>query len=292
MRQLLIISLIVIVFGVNDASALQAASIGDNIVGTYETFARIMADNPSRSSVPGWGGLNNPPATFPLEVKRNGGMQNRYLTKSELAFIKALNPVYWNRLLINHTGWCNFNPDNWATKAPYTPRCLSLGFEWNVIKLDMDNIVNGWAAVECIRNPETRMSYAETPWLVHQFTVITKSGGQIYPAGGKKYYVPLLCTQTLYVPLNRVEIFPELPRPASVTVGQGLNYRDSIAGVKIGSLLYAESITLNEYLPRADRVWARITRNDGTQGFIAILWRELTPVYYTNWKMTTTVPLP
>ena len=283
-------------FSIVSAASAQSA-YGDGNVGTYETFARIRADDPSRSSLLSWRGLPNPPATFPLQFKKNGGMENRFLTSGQLAYFKKLNPVYWGGILFHKTGWCNYNDPEWDTKSPYLPKCLSLGFEWNVIKVDMDNIVNGWVAVECMTSSSPNLvstNYSLTPWLVHQFTVITPGGNQIYPAGGKRFFVPLLCTKTLFVPLDKIELFPATPVQAAVTVGRGLNIRQCVQDQKIGALMYGTKITILEYFPRADRIWAKVVTDQNVTGCVAILWRDGfgKPVYYTSWFMAAPPPLP
>lgn len=296
MRRILLCICLAMFLATSNAKA-QTAARGDGKIGTYETFARIMADNPPRSSVEGWHGLPNPPATFPLQVKRNGGMENRILTEGQLAFVKALNPTNWENLLVPHFGWCNFGVDNWQEVPPYSQKCLSLGFEWNVIKIDMDNIVNGWVAVQCINSsqPNTRtFNYDVSPSLIHRFTVIKITGEQIYPAGGKIIYVPLLCSRTLFAPLNKIELFPSTPMLITVTVEQGLNLRTCVRGAKLGAIPFGEVITLVSYYPRADRVWGKVITKDNVTGCVAVLWRDssMQPVYYTSWRMATVPPLP
>lgn len=279
-------------FGIKPVMAVDIPQFG--------TFARIKADNPPRSSLPGWKGLKNPPATMPIhQNKLGGGMENLSMTSGQFALFKALNPVYYRALAHPPTGYCNFNDPEWETKVPHRPKCLSMGFEWNVVRVNLSDIQRGGVRVECISNPnpDLTLTYKNTPWLIHQFTVITQKGNQIYPAGGKKFYTMMYCSGKfpMYIDAKMLEIFPTLPRDVVVTSPTGLNLRScpDTTCPKITSIGYGKTLNGTSYLPQGDKVWM-LVQYEQYGGWIAVQWVDNygKPVYYTSWKMQTPPPLP
>lgn len=292
----------VLAFGLTVPARGKELQVAENQAVSQFTYARIKPDNPSRSSLPGWQGLQNPPATFPLSVKPVGGKDQFFLSSEWVSYVKRLNSAKaWKFLSVPAAGWFISSPVDWE-KAGLLPRADTLAFEWNIIAVDLSAPWHGWVQVQCLdflQVPNAaQMNYQKTPWLVNKFTVITPRAEQMRPAGGKAVFVPLVCKRKMYVELKTIEIFPSLPLEVTITSANGLNLLKCPNSTckKIGKVLPKGLVVkLIGYKPRGHQIWGRLVTADGRNGYCLLSrWNSTNTAYTytTSWSMATGAPLP
>jgi len=176
------------------------------------------------------------------------------------------------------------------------PQLESLTMGGNVIALV--EIQNGWGRVRTLDyiNPGTlkEMNYLTRPDLIHKFVVVgwsreNKSTYWVNPPPGDIYW-PLVSSRTVWMPLEVLEPFPQLPM--TVTAKTTLDIRtkparsSSLNGRKVPE---GETTRVVEYYLSASDVWGRLA--DG--GWISLLiYEKGAPQYPTSWEMETRPPPP
>jgi len=170
------------------------------------------------------------------------------------------------------------------------PRLESLTMGGNVITLA--EIQGDMGRVNTInyRNPGTLkdVNYVTRPDLVHKFVVVAwnKKNKTTYwvntPQGA--IYWPFVSSADLWIPLDRIEPFPTLPRVVTANTTQVIRKTPSKDGDETGLELVAGEFTrIVDYYPSGPDVWGRT----GSGGWIALL---LNRAYLTDWKMETVPP--
>ena len=162
-------------------------------------------------------------------------------------------------------------------------------FGGNVIHID--SISNGYGRLRAFAHtdfPLVEYSYNDYPEYIHKVTCIRRITNRLYkPGAGLDVYFPLIKKTEHWIKLDKVELFPELPLPVTVTTYGGLIVRPTAArdGYVAGNKAYLSGtvVTIYEYKPRGENVWGRTD-----DGWIALLWHGN---YYTTWRMETQPPL-
>lgn len=250
----------------------------DNQLAIYDYRSRTAADN--------WSGINLfTPEVVPLFVGPNTsyGTNRTIVDGNWEIYIDALNNNDKKKLrylkldnsgLFNSTGF---------------PKLESLTMGGNVITLA--EIQGSMGRVNTIdyQNPGVLkdVDYVTRPDLVHKFVVVgyKKSTNTTYwlntPQG--PIYWPLVSSSAVWIPLDRIEPFPSLPRVVTANTTQEIRKDPSKDGAKTGKeLAEGEFIRIVDYYPSGPNVWARVNG-----GWIALL---LNREYLTDWRMDTVPP--
>src|SRR3972149_635138 len=165
-------------------------------------------------------GLNSTPATIPVNGLKSASKDlDIPLNEFWFTFVKDLNPPESKRFITTpHTGWVN---DEWVEGQEY-PGVESVVMSGNVllIKEKSDNFGLIDAFDFLVDPPDPReVNYFSQPARVHKFTVITNRNYIRNPGAGLDAYFPLLRRgESLWISLDRVEFFPELPMSVKVEV--------------------------------------------------------------------------
>lgn len=254
-------------------------------------YARLLHDfqwmkYPSRTRTPGWVGLRSTPETVPLWVSpgKNSTKDDIPLSKPWKDYLRSLNDDRGYKFI-------TWPPAGWFNKNQHPD---TLGFGGNVV--EVLDIEGSSARVKTFDPAEDApdasiWNYEQHPELVHKFTVITYSGAVINPAEGIDSYIFLLGRKPMYIPLNRLELFPQLPRTVKVNALTlpWLLVKDAPGGKKIDKVLPLESVTVHEYAVRGSLVWGRTDK-----GWIALCWYPTVNNcrYFTSWRMKTIPAIP
>ncbi len=247
----------------------------------------------SRTADPNWAGVGfQTPEVVPLFVqpKQSSGTHRTKVAgewetlidnlnegdEAKLRYLKADNTA-----LFNTTGF---------------PQMESLTMGGNVVTLD--EIQGAWGKVHTLdysQPPEAgAVNYATRPDLVHKFVVVgwkrtTKETYWVNPPKGDLYW-PFVSSRTVWIQLERLETFPDLPRVVTantaVDIRRTPEINDNLTGIR---LLPGQSVKVIEYHPAASSVWGRIENF----GWIILLWYpsyNSTPQYPTTWNMATLPP--
>jgi hypothetical protein len=170
------------------------------------------------------------------------------------------------------------------------PKLESLTMGGNVITLA--ELQGSWGRVNTInyQSPGALkdVNYMTRPDLIHKFVVVAwnKKNKTTYwvntPQGA--IYWPLVSSSDVWIPLDRIEPFPSLPRVVTANTAQELRRTPSKDGTKTGTeLANGEFVRIVEYYPSGPDVWARVSGG----GWIALL---LERKFLTDWHMDTVPP--
>lgn len=258
------------------------------------TYARFLHDFQwmsfkSRTVTPGWPGLPSTPETVPLYVTPNKSDKDDVpLNEKWLEYLEGINSSRGFKFIISPpAGW--FNRNKLAD---------SLGFGGNVVEIR--ELTNQAGRVKSFHYSDTPPSpndynFRTHPELIQKFTVITEDGGVTNPAEGIDVYTFLISRKPIYVPLARIEFFPNLP--VEVTINRsllwGLDIREQPTQFNkvVGKVGGGKTVSVFAYSPSATSVWGRID-----EGWIPLCWYPNTgykgPKYYTSWSMKTIPPVP
>jgi len=177
------------------------------------------------------------------------------------------------------------------------PQLESLTMGGNVITLD--EISGKWGKVytlEIIEPPDIeKINYITRPDLIHKFVVVgwREKTGETYwtnPPKGDMYW-PLVSSQPVWIQLERLEEFPELP--VKITANSTLDVQ-TIPGIEnntaLSKLSAGQTATVVEYYPSGSHVWGRLKSG----GWITLLWYPaMNELHYpTSWTMETLPPPP
>jgi hypothetical protein len=251
----------------------------DNQLAIYDFQSRTAAKN--------WSGINLlTPEVVPLFVGPNNtyGTNRTIVDGSWEIYIDALNNNDKKKLrylkldnsgLFNSTGF---------------PKLESLTMGGNVITLS--ELQGDWGRVTTInyQNPGTLkdVNYVSRPDLVHKFVVVgyrkdTKTTYWLNTPQGPIYW-PLVSSSDVWIPLERIEPFPSLPRIVTAITTQEIRKTPSADGAGTGTeFAEGEFIRIVDYYPSGPHVWGRVSSG----GWIALL---LNREFLTDWRMDTVPP--
>lgn len=253
-------------------------------------YARLLHDYQwmsykSRTVTPGWAGLPTTPETVPFFRAPKGGKDDVPLDDKWRKYLKNLNSDRAYKFIISPpAGWLNRNQNADA-----------LGFGGNVVEVEA--IASGAARIKRFHYkdqppPADSWNYEQHPELIHKFTAITQTGQVVNPANDIDVYTFVIGRGDLYVPLVRIELFPDLPKEVTINLSKlfGLNVREApdIASKVVMKYPASKKIMILEYAPRASSVWGRTS-----DGWISLCWypSNSKPNYFTTWKMNTLPPV-
>jgi hypothetical protein len=140
-----------------------------------------------------------------------------------------------------------------------------------------------------------RFNYAEAPQYVQKFTCIAAGNKLLNPAKGVDCYYPLIAAGDLWVPLRRIEWFPDIPGKIQVLGSSFLRSSPKKSYFNVtGGLFGTQLVTLRGYAVRSSHVWGYVTTDRGRSGFLALLWYPNAAAlhYLTSWRMETVPPPP
>jgi hypothetical protein len=191
------------------------------------------------------------------------------------------------------TGWVN---EGWGDHE--TPLVQSLSMAGNVVIVREISDEYGRLLSSRGENPPpdpARFNFFEAPQYVHKFSCIGDNDKIRNPRNGVDSYYPLLGAGDLWVPMRKVELFPEVPCKIQTEASAFLRSspKKAYANV-IGGLFRGQLLTLQGYAARGTHVWGFVTTEKGKSGFVALLWYPTAASlhYLTSWRMETVPTLP
>jgi hypothetical protein len=256
------------------------------------TYARCKSDldtkwwdHESRTAGDNWNDLPTAPATVSLSVTPAGHAKDHFEPPAEwLDYIAALNggkdSKAYKGLLRKGGSWNNIG------KLSH-PRLESIAF-WGAV-LQIEEVVGRYARVKTMNargtppNPNA-VNYQNRPELVHQFTAIDQRGRMRLMSDGVRAYSVMVSTGDLYVPLDRVEFFPKLPREVYVKTDLNTYATPPANGshnMNAARLVSGQTVRIVRYAVRGPEVWARTL-----QGWIALCIGSPSR-FLTSWEMKT-----
>lgn len=229
------------------------------------------------------GTWRTPPATVSLSRHAAGHAKDAFrIPKNWLEFVMAINGGKKSRsykaLMRRAGGWNNMG-------SLSNPKIESLAW-WGSV-LELTGVSGRYARVKTFDfksdppNPAA-YNYESHPELIHQFTAISNKGKMFLLGRGYRAYSILLARGPLYVPLDRIELFPELPRIETITIWR-LNIRanPTLKAERVGQYKYREEVRIFDYAVRGPSVWGKTDK-----GWIAIGLASDSR-RYTTWGMKT-----
>ncbi|MEW6029357.1 MAG: hypothetical protein ACOYZ8_13315 [Chloroflexota bacterium] len=247
----------------------------------------------SRTAHPDWSGVGfQTPEVAPLFVqpKQSSGTNRTRVDGEWETLIDNLNS--------NDEGKLRYlKADNTALfNTSGFPQMESLTMGGNVITLD--EIQGAWGRVHTLdysQPPQAEtVNYFARPDLVHKFVVVgwkrtTKETYWVNPPKGDMYW-PFVSSRSVWVQLERLEKFPDLPvvviANTTVDIRKTPEIGDNLTGAQLPA---GRSANVIEYHPAGSSVWGRIENF----GWIILLWYPAynsTPQYFTTWNMATLPP--
>jgi len=259
-------------------------------------YARCKADQDTawwahkpRSAHKDWnkrdakGNWRIPPATVSLSRHAAGHAKDRFpLPGKWVDFVAEINggkrAKSYKALMRKAGGW-----NNKGTAAK--PLIESLSW-WGSV-LEISGISGQYAKIKTFHYRDdppdpTEFNYENHPELIQQFTAISNKGKMFLLGRGYRAFSIVLARTDLYVPLDRVEIFPKLPRVETITIGR-LNIREqpSLRAKRVGQYKRSEQVEILDYAVRGPSVWGQTER-----GWIAIGLASDSR-QFTTWGMQT-----
>lgn len=256
-----------------------------------------------RSLKPGWekrdakGTWKIPPATIPLLTSptARGNKERFALPPGHVRYLQDLNggskAKEYKAVVRPASGYVNV-ANNPGRVTPET-----LGWAGNFFELvgplDLSKSAVQVAAFHFRgRAPDAALwNYELHPELVHKVTAINPRRGYNNLGAGYDAYTPLLGRGPLYVGLERIELFPELPLKVTVSHADGLNVRGapSTRGNRpLRSLQRGTRVLVEEYMLRGPHVWGRI----GERDYIALRWAPGNTAYHFTAEFRLLSPPP
>jgi hypothetical protein len=219
-----------------------------------------------------------------VQPKEAAGTARTNLSGGWEVFIDALNNNDNNKLrYLKAPGTALFNTSGF-------PQLESLTMGGNVITLD--EVKGEWGRVHTLDygSPPNaaEVNYVTHPDLVHKFVVVgwkrsTKSTILVKPPKGDLYW-PLVSRHPVWIPMERLEAFPDLPMEITANVDLYIQPTPGPNLEKTGrQLLAGDSAKVIAYQPTGPNVWGRLPNG----GWIPLfLGRQ----YLTSWQMETVPP--
>lgn len=256
-------------------------------------FGRLIHDKQDpdysfapRSRSPKWNGRPHPPETAVYSNVPRKSKHGFKFTDLFKEFTRKLNYHWFYRdhvykaLLKGETGWINGGDG-----------IDSVTFRGNVVEIEL--IQDGWARVKAQSFsgiPVPGITYFTHPQYIHKFNAVKKTSGFIKLANGYDAYIPFLKNNEAWFPLEKIELFPDLPFAAVVNVSS-LKVRQSPDQLSIfdRGLVRGEIVTITEYAVRGGNVWGKIS---DTGEWINLQLQTGSRIeFFTNWKMVTEPPI-
>lgn len=245
------------------------------------TFARIKHDVRPRAN-----GLSIYPETVPLQNDPKGTGKGTLIPYPE-------NWETWTYRLNSPEGgnWL-FSVGSMLFNRDYvdTPLAESITNAGNVVSIT--SITATHARLQTYKNnlsvPSDEISFENRPHLIHKVVCIKGSTLQLYnPSSGLDIYFPLLSKEgyDLWIPLERLELFPELPfiiRPIDNILSHA---SPSFDGRIVREYFPNIAFRIYEYRVNGCDVWGQIMPGE---------WVCLQKgnAFFTNWRMSTRTPIP
>lgn len=244
-----------------------------------------------RSQTEGWeerddkGTWDIPPATVSLSITPEGHAKDRFkLPEGWIDYVARLNggenSSEYKALMRKAGGWNNVGTID-------EPKVESLAWWGSVVEIR--EISGSSAAIKSFAHlnaaPSAAMvNYDNNPELVHQFTAISDEGKMHLLGIGYRAYSVLVARQQLYVPLDRIELFPSLPREVR-TLTDLETYKSPPRNGQLtknsARLTTGQTVKIFDYAVRATDVWGLTL-----QGWVALAIG--TPSrFLTTWEMET-----
>ncbi|MCG8376423.1 MAG: hypothetical protein MI702_08060 [Chlorobiales bacterium] len=231
------------------------------------------------------GTWDTPPATVSLSIRSAGHTKDRFaLPESWLDYVARLNggkdADEFKALMRKAGGWNNVGDIE-------NPKVESLAW-WGSV-LEIQGIEGNYAAISSFRhrNPppnSTSVNYDNNPEVVHQFTAISGQGIMRLLGSGYRAYSVLISREQLYVPLDRIELFPKLPREVK-TLADLDTYQSPPRNGQLTKnktkLTAGQWVKVFDYAVRATDVWGLTL-----QGWIALAIGSPSR-FLTTWEMET-----
>lgn len=252
-------------------------------------FVRVKHDNPPRQV------LLISPETVPLSDQP--GMSGKGpvipIDKAWQNFDAQLNsPKAFRWLLTPNAALVNtdYGPGD-------EPQAESITFGGNVLLIDQ--IVGHYGHVRSFDysapppSSTQAMNYQNYPQFIQKVTAIDSRTGAIRnPGAALDVYFALLHKTDLWIDMNEVEVFPELPISVSpqawITRGLRVHETCKVPSPEIDGLYPSQTAILTSYVPRGSDVLGLVNLSDGRTGCIALLYRG---TEYTGWHMDTVPPV-
>jgi len=224
-----------------------------------------------------------PPATVSLSITPEGHTKDRFkLPEDWIDFVGdlngGLNSSAYKALMRKAGGWNNVGDID-------EPKVESLSW-WGSV-LELLSVEGSSAAIKTFRhlNPapsHAMVNYDNNPELVHQFTAISDEGVMRLLGTGHRAYSILIARQQLYVPPDRIEIFPKLPREVKTLADLDIYKSPPRNGqlTKNASRFTAgQYVKIFDYAVRGIEVWGLTL-----QGWIALAVGSPSR-FLTSWQM-------
>jgi hypothetical protein len=226
-----------------------------------------------------------PPATVSLSTTPEGHTKDRFkLPDDWIDYVADLNggedSSEFKALMRKAGGWNNVG-------TLEEPKVESLAW-WGSV-LEIVEVAGSSAAVMSFRhlNPppgSSRMNYENNPEFIHQFTAISNKGSMHLLGSGYRSYSILIARQQLYVPLDRIEMFPSLPREVRTQTDLD-TYKSPPRNGQLtknsARLTAGQYVKIFDYAVRATDVWGLTL-----QGWVALAIGSPSR-FLTNWQMDT-----
>lgn len=229
------------------------------------------------------GTWQTPPATVSLSRHAAGHSKDRFKIPDKwLKFVMAINGGKRSRsykaLMRKAGGWNNVG-------TLKKPKIESLAW-WGSV-LELQGVSGRYARVKAFNfrskppNPKV-FNYESHPELIHQFTAISNTGKMFLLGRGYRAYSVLISRGPLWVPLDRIELFPPLPMTIGITIGK-LNIRanPTLKAQRVGQYSRGEDVVIYDYAVRGPSVWGKTDK-----GWIAI-GLATDSRRFTTWGMKT-----
>ncbi len=244
-----------------------------------------------RSESPNWdkrddkGTWDSPPATVSLSITPEGHTKDRFkLPDDWIDYVGKLNggidSSEYKALMRRSGGWNNVGDIE-------NPKVESLSW-WGSV-LELREVGGSSAMIKTFghRNPApstAMVNYDNNPELVHQFTAISGTGKMRLLGGGYRAFSIMIARKVLYVPLDRIEIFPKLPREVK-TMTDLDTYKSPPRNRQLtknsAKLVEGQWVKIFDYAVRGTDVWGLTL-----QGWVALAIGSPSR-FLTNWSMDT-----
>jgi hypothetical protein len=244
----------------------------------------------SRTAAGSWNLFAQTPETVPLFVaaKLGAGTHRTVINEPWEKYMDGLNDFNQDKLVyLKSAGTALFNDSGF-------PQMESLTMGGNIITLDQ--IQGDWGRVHTMDyyhvGSAGTENYKTRPDLVHKFVIVvwsrkTKSTYWINTPKGTIYW-PLVSSNPVWIPMNRIEPFPALPMSVTATVEQEIRRQPGTDGSLTGDKLSkGQEVTITQYYPSGSQVWGRLP---GGKWIALFLYQKEGPTFFTSWKMDTLPP--
>jgi len=265
-----------------------------------EEYFRVKHDNQlaefnyrSRTGDPKWPvdrwGWQTPEVVrLVVATKNAAGTHHTTITPPWEAYMDALND--YNKKTINYLK----SRDTAIFDGNGFPQLESMTMGGNIITLD--EVKNGWGRVHTMdyNDPGSvqKFDYTNRPDLVHKFVVVVwnrtnKTTYFVNPPPGAIYW-PLVSSRIVWIPMENLEGFPQLPMAVTANMTQEIKAQPSNDSVSTGfELAEGSSTQVIKYYPSGSNVWGQVSGG----GWIALLTHKKGAVTYpTSWQMATQPP--